>query len=122
MPQVRKNRFLAAIYSFLVWGLGEMYAGVTNLKIGIGVILMIFWLFYLVTCFILNVHPFIFALIYILVGCISAIDSYRDADSFNMRIKLEEARRRAPNRCPNCGKEITGNPRFCPNCGYKLVI
>ena len=122
MPQVRKNRFLAAVYSFLVWGLGEMYAGVTNLKIGLGVVLMILWVIYLATYFILGFHPLIFALIYILVGCILAIDSYRDADSFNVKIEIEEAKRHAPNRCPNCGVEIKGNPRFCPNCGYKLVI
>ena len=22
--------------------------------------------------------------------------------------------------CPNCGKQINGNPKFCENCGYKL--
>ena len=22
--------------------------------------------------------------------------------------------------CPNCGKQISGNPKFCENCGYKL--
>lgn len=122
MPQVRKNKFLAAIYSFFVWGLGEMYAGINNLKIGTGLILMVFWFLYLSAVFILDLNPFITALIYILIGSLTAADSYRDAETFNLRINMEEARRRAPNRCPNCGTELTGNPRFCPNCGYKLVI
>jgi len=121
MPQVRKNRFIAAIYSIIVWGLGEVYAGVTNLKIGLGIVFMILWFIYLVSCLILNLNIFLAIAIYSIVAGLLAFDSFRDARTFNMMVSLEEAGRRAPDRCPNCGSKVSKDFRFCPNCGYKLV-
>lgn len=122
MPQVKKNRFIAAAYSFLVWGLGELYAGFTNLKIGIGIALMVFWFVYLFIVGI-TVPPIYISLpIYLFFSIFSAIDAYNDAKRYNIKIEIEEAnRRRTPDKCPNCGEKLSGKPRFCPNCGYKLV-
>ena len=121
MPQVRKNRFIAAVYSFLVWGLGELYAGFNNLKIGIGMVLLIFWFIYLGAVSVMLPPVHISVPIYLLFSLLSSIDAYRDAEKFNIKVKLEEESRRSPDACPNCGTKLTGNPRFCPNCGYKLV-
>ena len=121
MSQVRKNRFIAAIYSFLVWGLGELYAGVNNLKIGIGIVLMIFWFIYLGAVSIVLPPVYISVPIYLLFSLLSSFDAYRDAERFNIKVELEEESRRSPGICPNCGTKLTGNPRFCPNCGHKLV-
>lgn len=122
MPYVRKNRFVAAIYSFLVWGLGELYAGFNNLKIGIGVFLILLWFAYLAVVSIMLPPPYLSLPLYILISIISSIDAYIDAKKFNIKIDLEEAsRRKTPDRCTNCGAKIEENYRFCPNCGYKLV-
>ena len=122
MPEVRKSPVFAALFSFFVWGLGQIYASVSNLKIGTGIALLLLWMGYLILSFIYISNIFIIVAVLIVLGIIYAFDAYRDAKEYNIRIKMEELkRRRVGNVCPECGAKLIGNPRFCPNCGKKLV-
>ncbi|MCD6468070.1 MAG: zinc ribbon domain-containing protein [Thermoplasmata archaeon] len=122
MPEVRKNPVIAAVFSFLVWGLGEMYAAVTNLKIAVGMVLFVGWMVYLfIAPFFIKNILFVVAIL-LVVGVPLAFDAFRDAKAYNMQIKLKEIeRKRVGNICPACGAKLEGNPRFCPQCGKKLV-
>ena len=86
MPQARKNRFIVEIYSLLARGIGEMHSCSNNLKIGIGIALMIFWFIYLgaanivlsLTC----ISPFL---------CLfSLFDAYGDVEKFNVKAEPNE--------------------------------
>ena len=122
MPEVGKSPVFAALFSFFVWGLGQIYASVSNLKIGVGIVLFLGWISYLIASLIYISNVFIIISILIVLGIIFAFDAYRDAKEYNIRIKMEELkRRRVGDVCPECGAELIGNPRFCPNCGKKLV-
>lgn len=122
MPEVRKNPVMAAIFSFLVWGLGQMYAAVTNLKIAVGIILFIGWAAYLVLASVFISNVLIMVAILAVVSIPVAVDAYRDVKTYNLQIKIREMeRRRVGNVCSECGAKLEGNPRFCPQCGKKLV-
>jgi thiol:disulfide interchange protein len=119
MPEVRKNPIFAAVFSFLVWGVGQIYASISNLKIGVGVVLFIGWIFYLALSLIYVQNIFILIGILTILGIIFAFDAYRDARRYNLNIKIEELKRRRS--CQKCGTKLEGNPRFCPNCGERLI-
>ena len=121
MPEVKKSPTFAAFSSFLIWGLGQMYSALTNLKIGIGILLLIMWvLYWVITPFFISIY--VTLAIFLAISIPIAVDAFRDARAYNLQIKIKESERKnVGNFCPFCGREIESAYRFCPNCGKKLT-
>ncbi len=122
MSEVKKNTIIAAIYSFFIWGLGQMYASVSNFKIAVGILLMIGEFIYILAISIFFTNLLITSAIFIIIGSLVAIDAYRDSKIYNIQIAIKESEKKnIGNFCPYCGAKLEGYPKFCPYCGKKLV-
>ncbi len=98
-----KSSGLAAVLSFLIPGLGQIYNG----EFGKGAVLIVLAIVSGILIFLLIGIPF-----YIAIWIYGMIDAYKGAERFNAAHKTRQ--------CMRCGAEIPMNLNACPHCGNPI--
>jgi TM2 domain-containing membrane protein YozV len=105
-----KNPTLAAILSFLINGLGQIYNG----EIGKGILILVIQVInlFLTTIFIgFITGPIVFIW--------SVYDAYKVAERLNQQAMQQNLAGTKP--CPQCAERVLRDAKVCRHCGYQFA-